>query len=75
MLIYIEDYLNRRRELRRQAQPLLVAAGGGMAATPVEPAPARWQAPVHAAVLASGPDPDLPAASELANLFAEATLI
>jgi hypothetical protein len=75
MLIYIEDYLNRRHELRRQAEPLLVAAGGSAVATPVEPAPARWLAPVHAAVLTSSLDPDLPVTSELADLFAEASLI
>ena len=75
MLIYIEDYLNRRRLSRPQAEPLLVAAGGGAAATPVETAPARWLAPVHAAVLVATSDPDLPATSELADLFSEASLI
>ena len=75
MLIYIEDYLNRRRQSRPQAEPLLVAVGGVVAGTQMESAPARAFGPLHAAVLVSNPDADFPAASELAALFAEASLI
>lgn len=71
MLIYIEDYLNRHRRSRPRAQSLLVAMGG-TASAPVAPASARWPAPVHAVLISS---PDLPAASELADLFAAASLI
>ena len=75
MVIYIEDYLARRLQARAQAETLRLAVGGGAAAIPGEPAPARWPAPAHAAVLLAGPGPELPEAPELADLFAEATLI
>jgi len=75
MLIFLEDYRNRRRQLRARVEPLLAVAGGAWGATPVAQTPARTAAPLHAVSTAAFADPVMPSASELAGLFAGASLI
>jgi hypothetical protein len=77
MLIYIEDYLNRRRRAQAQARPLLVAAGGTPSAVSTDnPAPARPSARIRVLPLAAPCyDLALPAMVDLGNLYAEATLV
>ena len=73
MLIDLEDYRNRCR-LRACVEPLRVAAGGAWAAA-VAHAPARMAAPLYALSTAAFADPVMPSVSELAGLFAGASLI
>ena len=75
MLISLEDYRNRRRQLRARVEALRVAAGGGRAAAAIAPATIRTAAPLHAMSLAAFADPAMPPASDLAALFADASLI
>jgi hypothetical protein len=77
MLIYIEDYLNRRRLSRAQPRPVLVAVGGSTAMLAGnECTSARPSARVHVLPLvAPCYEPPLPSAVELGGVYAEATLV
>jgi hypothetical protein len=75
MLIHLEDYRNRRRQLRARVEPLLAVAGAAWGAAPVAQAPVRTAAPLRAVSTAAFAEPVMPSASELAGLFAEASLI
>jgi hypothetical protein len=77
MLIYIEDYLDRRRDAQAQARPLLFAAGGTATAVSTDnPAPARSSARIRVLPLvAPCYDLALPSAIDLGNVYAEATLV
>ena len=77
MLIYIEDYLNRRRRSQAPARPLLLAAGGTATALAAERSDvARPSARIRVLPLvAPCYDPVLPSASDLGNVYAEATLV
>jgi hypothetical protein len=75
MLIFLEEYRDRRRQLRVRVEPMLAVAGGARAATSVAQSPARTGAPPHAVSTAAFADPVMPSASELAELFASASLI
>lgn len=77
MLIYIEDYLNRRRMSRAQPRPVLVAVGGSTAVlSGNECVSARPPARVHVLpLIAPCYEPTLPTAAELGGVYAEATLV
>jgi hypothetical protein len=77
MLIYIEDYLNRRHRALPQVRPLLVAAGGTPGAVAADdPAPGRPPARIRVLPLTTPCyDLALPSAADLGNLYAEATLV
>jgi hypothetical protein len=75
MVIYIEDYMKRRRPSSTCVRPRLVAAGGAGAAAAAQ-CPARTPSCAATIALPLGPS-GLAAASaaELASLYAEATLV
>jgi hypothetical protein len=77
MLIYIEDYLNRRRCAQTQVRPLLVVAGGTPGAVAMsDPALVRPPARIRVLPLAAPCyDLALPSTADLGNLYAEATLV
>ncbi|MPZ43745.1 MAG: hypothetical protein GEV05_10140 [Betaproteobacteria bacterium] len=77
MLIYIEDYLNRRRQSQAQARPLLIAAGGTATTVSADNSSlARPSARIRVLPLAAPCyDPALSSAIDLGNVYAEATLV
>ena len=75
MLIDLEEYRNRRRQRAARIQPLRVAAGGAIATIPTEAMPVHTNLVVCLAAIAAYAEIALPAAAELAEIFAEASLI
>jgi hypothetical protein len=75
MLIELEEYRNRRRQRAALVQPLRVAAGGAIVALPAEAMPVRTTAVLSLAAIAAYAEVTMPAAAELAEILAGASLI
>ena len=75
MLIDLEEYRNRRRARAALVQPLRMAAGGAIVALPAQAVHVRTNAAASLAAIAGYAGIAMPAAAELVEILAEASLI